>query len=213
MANTKISALASGNPALSSDIIPIDRAGTNVSLTAGSIAALANPSIATAGQGYFIPGGFPLTTAPSAQAISTAQQVRCTQFELDSSWTITKATLTIVGISAASTVTLGIYSADGNTKLIDSGLFDGGTASVQTKTFGAATLPKGIYWFAQSASTPTTLTAQTITPNANMLALVNNQTLKHVGLATNVAVSGVLPPTLGSITGASINIVMAAFEP
>lgn len=41
MASQKISALASGNPAQSGDIIPIDRAGSNFSLTAGSIAALA----------------------------------------------------------------------------------------------------------------------------------------------------------------------------
>src|ERR1035437_5372760 len=40
MANTKISALTNGNPALSTDIIPIDRAGANFSLTAGSIPAL-----------------------------------------------------------------------------------------------------------------------------------------------------------------------------
>lgn len=40
MANTKISALTSGNPAQSGDVIPIDRAGTNFSITAGSIAAL-----------------------------------------------------------------------------------------------------------------------------------------------------------------------------
>jgi hypothetical protein len=41
MANTKISALTAGNPALSADIIPIDRAGANYSITAGSIASLA----------------------------------------------------------------------------------------------------------------------------------------------------------------------------
>lgn len=39
--NTKISALTNGNPALSGDLIPIDRSGANFSITAGSIAALA----------------------------------------------------------------------------------------------------------------------------------------------------------------------------
>ena len=41
MANTKISALSSGNPAQSTDIIPIDRSGSNFGITAASIAALA----------------------------------------------------------------------------------------------------------------------------------------------------------------------------
>lgn len=41
MANTKISALTNGNPAVGTDTIPIDRAGVNRSLTAASIAALA----------------------------------------------------------------------------------------------------------------------------------------------------------------------------
>ncbi|NDF51097.1 MAG: hypothetical protein EB116_13595 [Betaproteobacteria bacterium] len=40
MANTKISALTSGNPAQSSDEIPIARSGANYKITAGSIAAL-----------------------------------------------------------------------------------------------------------------------------------------------------------------------------
>lgn len=71
MANTKISALTAGNPAVGTDIIPIDRAGTNVSITAASVAALAqatspqivfhqvttgiNASIATAHQNDFTP--------------------------------------------------------------------------------------------------------------------------------------------------------------
>lgn len=41
MADTKISALTSGNPAQGSDVIPIDRAGANFSITAASIAKLA----------------------------------------------------------------------------------------------------------------------------------------------------------------------------
>jgi hypothetical protein len=40
MANTKISALPSGNPAQAGDIIPIDRAGANFGITAGSVGTL-----------------------------------------------------------------------------------------------------------------------------------------------------------------------------
>lgn len=44
MANLKISQLNSGNPAQSGDVLPMERAGVNFSLTAGSIAALAATS-------------------------------------------------------------------------------------------------------------------------------------------------------------------------
>ena len=42
--NLKISQLPAGNPAQSGDILPIDRAGANFGVTAGSIAALAGSS-------------------------------------------------------------------------------------------------------------------------------------------------------------------------
>lgn len=44
MASTKISGLSSGNPAQSGDLIPIDRSGSNFSITAASIAALVTGS-------------------------------------------------------------------------------------------------------------------------------------------------------------------------
>jgi hypothetical protein len=41
MADEKISQLASGNPAQSADLVPVDRSGSNFAVTAGSIASLA----------------------------------------------------------------------------------------------------------------------------------------------------------------------------
>lgn len=70
MANTKISALVDGSPAQSADIIPIDRAGTNFSVTAGSIAALAPAGTVTSigetvngssSSGIFTISGSPVT--------------------------------------------------------------------------------------------------------------------------------------------------------
>lgn len=46
MADTKISALTPGAPAVGTDIMPVDRAGTNVSLTAADIVALAAVTLA-----------------------------------------------------------------------------------------------------------------------------------------------------------------------
>jgi hypothetical protein len=72
MANTKISALASGNPALTSDILPIDRAGANFSLTAGSIASLGiSGSTFTSLPSAKIGGTFAITTGTGDNDIFT----------------------------------------------------------------------------------------------------------------------------------------------
>lgn len=47
MSNLKISQLTNGNPAQSGDVIPIDRAGANFSVTVGSIVSLASPAWAS----------------------------------------------------------------------------------------------------------------------------------------------------------------------
>jgi hypothetical protein len=70
MADTKISALTAGSPAVSSDQVPIARAGANYSLTIGNIAtfAWASPTLVTPALGTPASGvmtnvtGLPLTT-------------------------------------------------------------------------------------------------------------------------------------------------------
>lgn len=74
MANTKISALASGNPAQGADIIPIDRAGANFSLTAASVAALGLASPAFTGT----------PTAPTAAPTVASTQLATTAFSRNS---------------------------------------------------------------------------------------------------------------------------------
>ena len=60
MADTKISALTSGDPAQSGDEIPIARSGANYKVTAGSVAALATPPPPTGSNLYLASnfGGF-----------------------------------------------------------------------------------------------------------------------------------------------------------
>jgi hypothetical protein len=57
MANEKISTLPSGNPAQSTDAIPIARSGANYQITAGSIASLATPPPPT-GSNIFLSNNF-----------------------------------------------------------------------------------------------------------------------------------------------------------
>jgi hypothetical protein len=62
MANAKISQLASGNPAQSGDLIPIDRGGANFSLSAASVAALAAGASSLAISSAAAPATVNLTT-------------------------------------------------------------------------------------------------------------------------------------------------------
>lgn len=210
MANQKISQLSNGNPPQSADQIPINRAGSNFSITAGNLSGIAS----TAGQGYFIGPGL-ITVGESfsngAALVSSAQQVVVTQFTLPISITVRNVTYAATVTVASSTITFGIYSADGNTKLLDSGTFNGGSSSNQTLAVTAVTLPPAVYWFAQSASTQTTLTGPGIAGNG----IVNGFLIAHaahMGTAANSATAGVLPATLGVITGSSIVPAVPLFE-
>lgn len=69
MANTKISALPSGNPALTGDLIPIARSGANYSITPGSIALLAPQGTVTSVT--FTGDGTVLSSTPSS-AVTTS---------------------------------------------------------------------------------------------------------------------------------------------
>lgn len=59
MANKKISALTSGNPAQNGDLIPIDRSGANFKVTAQSLAALAGGSVPAGLNVFNLPGDSP----------------------------------------------------------------------------------------------------------------------------------------------------------
>lgn len=191
-------------------------------LTAAALSLLAPtgvsvPVVNTSGRGFFISAGllsaqgYATNTAP---VVGSANAVRVTQFVLPARITISKITIKPAAILASSTITVGIYSADGNTKLIDSGTFNGGSASVQTNTIVPVTLNPGVYNFAQSASSSSTLTVVCLANDANSIgsSLLNNNVVR-TGNAANSATAGVLPSTLGTITSIAVNLVAAVFEP
>lgn len=185
-------------------------------LTTGILAAARGgvAQIGTADKGYFISTDLRLNAmTTAANTLSTANQVRACQFKLDDYYTISKITITVSAAGAAgATVSAGIYDASGNL-LIDSGAFDGTSATTQTKSITPVTLPPGVYYFAQSQSTITTLTAQSIVQPAALITMMNNQTIKKCGTCANAVVSGAMPPTLGTITATNYNMLLAVFEP
>ncbi len=229
MANTKISALVDGNPAQSADVLPIDRAGSNFSITAGSIASLANvPVISTAGQGWFLgPGltGGNLANATAGALVISGNDVTAVQFILHEVWTIRHVTYAAaVAGAGGSTISIGIYSADKSTKLLEA-IFDGTNIAAQSVSVNV-TLQPGVYYYAWSASTQTTLTGYTI-PNFGVTtgqvwrSFLNNVAVKW-GLSSNTAgsspVPGTLPASLGTLTQSAgftpgQNVPAAIFEP
>lgn len=168
-------------------------------------------SVTTAGQGYLVSGNLPYVSTLAANPPTGANGVRATQFVLPFKISITKVTITIVGIAASEKVAVGIYDAPGTTKLLDSGTFDGGTASTQTLTIGAVTLNPGVYWFAQT-TTNATVTVQAVTTTATQAAILNNNVVR-MGNAANASVAGVLPAALGVVSAASFVQTFALFEP
>ena len=119
MANLKISQLTAGNPAQSSDIIPIDRAGVNFNITAGSIAALA-PSGGSA-------SSLQLTVTP----INTAA------FAIPAHTAATYIVLT-AGVNSMTLAAPTVTTDDG--KIIQVTL---GTSAAHTITFASGTLRCG----------------------------------------------------------------------
>jgi hypothetical protein len=67
MSNKKISELVDGNPAQSGDLLPIDRSGSNFSVTAGSVAALVTPGSAVSINGSSIAAPNFNDTTPAAE--------------------------------------------------------------------------------------------------------------------------------------------------
>lgn len=122
------------------------------------------------------------------------------------------------------TVSFGLYSLDGNTKLIDSGPQAYGTTSVArvaSGSFSPVTLPVGEYWFAvtfnisnindQCTFLSLALLSTTGQPTAYWESLINAQSIK-LGVAANSGSSGSLPATLGAITVAQFTNVTGLFQ-
>lgn len=101
--------------------------------------------------------------------------------------------------AAGTKIGFGIYSADGNTKHIDSGAVAGDSTGIKSVTLGAAvTLNPGYYW--QALTADSTAIGSATGYDAVGQTIINAGTA-HYGFAANAGAAGVLPATLGAITG------------
>jgi hypothetical protein len=111
---------------------------------------------------------------------------------------------------ASGLAAIGLYSSEatGLNKLVDSGTFDCSGTGVKSNTLGAAVdIDFGWYWYAVTLNDNTMRLRSCQT--GTFTALSNAGTIQR-GNATNVSSAGVLPSTLGSISGLTFTVMACA---
>jgi hypothetical protein len=208
MADTKISALTSGNPAQSGDEIPIARTGANYKITAGSIAALA--SVSPAGSDTYVQfndaGSFGadagLAYNKTTNTLSTERVNLGTAGAATGILTLsgsTSGTVTLQPAAAAGTYTLTLPTSDGNSGEVlttdGSGVLSwaasaggspgGSSGQLQYNNAGAFGGTSGI----TTTGTELTIASGTKTASAPVLDITqtwNNAAVAFTGLKLNV---------------------------
>lgn len=144
-----------------------------------------------------------------ASAASNVAKVRCLRFRLDQPQVIHSLWARPFSAIAGQNFSLGIYSNDGNTRHVYSGLISSGSATVVGVTLGAdVTLQPGFYIFAWAVS-QFTVTLEGIKGTATSVGILNGSIIED-GWAVNTSTAGALPATLGLTSSA---IQAAATQP
>ena len=169
-------------------------------------------TVDTAGQGYFIAVTVTIPTSASGVIVSAINQVRAFQFVLPFRAKVSKvATEVLTAGASGKKFGLGLYDKDKNL-LLKTAALDANSQTVQSDTLATPViLEPGVYWFAQTSDDVATAFRVVLVgtafnaPNAN---------IARTGTAANNASAGVLPATLGTITGDTTrNPAIVMFEP
>lgn len=189
--------------------------GSSGALTARALVAADLPNYAALG-GFF--GGIDCSYGPTTSSTSTASpssvanNVHVLLFVVLYAITVNKIVYNVATLSASDKWAFGIYSSDGNTKLIDSGVISPtATNTALSITLGSpVTLAPGEYYFAQTSSGITALSTYQLI-NANAIPPMMNKNRNRTGIAANASVAGVLPATLGAINTATVRSPMLVY--
>jgi hypothetical protein len=148
----------------------------------------------------------------AASLITSANQVRVARLYLPTRITVNSIHFNVATPSAGGLCSVGVYSDDGNTKLIDSGAQSTTAGGLVSATLGAAvTLGPGWYWLAYTSDNATSaITGQAAATAQNN---VLNGGTAQVGAAANASSAGVLPSTLGTVTASAVvGVVFAKIQ-
>lgn len=147
-----------------------------------------------------------------------ANQVNAWQFVLLFDLLISRITFEKGAVVVAgATANFGYYNSS-KAKVVDSGPFDcsAGGAAVQTRTITPVLLPKGLYWYAQSASDSTVTCARSISGQGFQALSFNVNApaaSPRCGIGATPTVAGVMPASLGVMAGIQRTPAAIFFEP
>ena len=157
----------------------------------------------TTGQvGFWGPGIISaLGTSSSGGSVSTtANQITVFQFVLESTWTLSSASVYVENAVSGQTMNFGFYTLAGDL-LLDTGPISIAATGLVKATFTPVKLPAGVYYFAQSATNSASIRIFAF-PSASEQETIMNQAGNYLAVAqaANPTVAGVMPATLGTLT-------------
>jgi len=169
--------------------------------------ASADPTFQTAGGCTSTVALIPLNfgSGNGSTGIGSANLVKGMHFTLQCATTVNITSARVQNTGGATTAHLGwgIYSANGNTLLVDSGPVLTDSNAVKQVTLGSTViLPAGEYLFAWTLDS-TVPTINSFGLDTTYQAFINQATNPKIWTAANASVAGQLPATLGTLTALS----------
>ena len=162
-------------------------------------------TVDTAGEGYFVGVAIGPVASSAGVMSSGVTETRVFPFVLPFKATIRNITTEVTtGGAAGKKYSVGLYDADKN-QVLTSGTIDAEAIAVTTTSITAVTLEPGVYWQAQTTDDNATQFRR-ILSDLSPFTLINDAT-DVIGLA-NASSAGVLPATLGTITGSTGRLPM-----
>ncbi len=175
----------------------------------------ATGSVDTAGEGGFL-GGTVFSTAGGAgvETMDTADEVAVYQFVLPFRAVVGRISFGVSTLEASTFAGFGIYDKDGN-RLVHSGAVSVAATGVKSVTVTAVTLEPGIYFHAWTVDgTTAAINVSGDASNGTAADIQVQGSAAKIGKAANASSSGVLPATLGTVTGnTTLRLPIVYYEP
>lgn len=180
----------------------------------GSGTAVSTADVSTAGQGYFWypPYSDTIINTTVATEVFSANACRAAQFVLPYRLVFTKASCNVVATANGQNYFFGIYDVLGTTLLRQITVPLTASTGVYNITVASTTLVAGVYWFLWSCDSATPTVTSAGNNSANSVNIFNG-VVAHIGNSNQSTSGGVLPATIGTITGASVRNPVVLFQP
>lgn len=207
MPNLKISELTAGNPAVTGDQIPINRGGTNYSVTVESVAALsAGPTFGTASPSWWASGDgsvYPFGNGLGDFSTGNANQIKFWMIRIPYTISVSKLCTFINQLVNPSVCGYAVYNATGTTKILSWDNIATSTSGNKTTTITPVTIQPGVYISACASSVsgrPTTQGGYATEGSNEPVEPWNNNGVIRSGTAANAMAAGVMPASLGVLS-------------